>query len=931
MIKRLLTIALLAAGAACGASAAEPVLTGTLPNGLTYYIMRNASPAGQADFFLAQRVGSVQEKENERGLAHFLEHIAFNGSEHFPGNSLISYLESHGVKFGADLNAYTSTDETVYNISRVPSSSEATLDSCLLILRDWSCGLTLADADIDAERGVITGEYRHRSSASNRILESMLPQLYPGSPYGRRMPMGLMSVVENFKPHALREFYRRWHSPANQAVIAVGDFDPVRMRDRLVALFSPIPNPKGSKSVKEAKVPDNRKMIVAVGTDPEQSRSVLQLHFKYREPALTGRDYWRHEAEKELLATMLAARFDSVEARSDSPYSSLGVGFGKYLVSRPVSSLMFRGMPVSGHEADALRVWYGEVKRALDHGFTYEELERARSEFDSSLRNRRREAATLSNTRYGRRWVRHFLDGGPLISAEAEIDSLQRAVTDIDLQNVDCLLSDVVSPDGRNVVVISWQPGDKGAAVVSSAALEAAFREVNATDFPPYSAPKADGPLLTEEPARGRILSTDTLPDFNARVYTLSNGIKVFGRRSGLKEGEFLMEGSGPGGLSQRYHPGIAAEMNMLGEAAATFRFGNFSAARLRRRLADIDIKVSVEVEKTRETVQLAASSSSLEDGFRTLWLRMTGAAADPEAFEAWRAAAADRLRTQYRNPVQQMGDSIYRNVYSHHPLGAKSTVAMVETLRLDTLVDIYNDRFADCSDFSFYATGDFTWKRFEDLMERYIASLPAAGRMERPRDIGLRYTPGHVRVKFRCPMETPQAIVYSFRHGPAEYDIPGNVTARAAGQILKDRLLADLREARGWTYSITGHCGINPELNGEEGPSFIWPTYIKVAPEHAAETAEALREAYILLASEGPSAAEIEKVKEYMLKNMAAGEQENSYWLSLLRAYDRYGLNYVANYRKAVESLTPEAVRLFAGKALGADCVDITLMPAEK
>ncbi|MCI5833795.1 MAG: insulinase family protein [Prevotella sp.] len=410
-MKRFLISTLISLAASSTAfSMTQQVRTGTLPNGLTYYIMRNQEPKGQADFFLAQRTGSVQEKENERGLAHFLEHMAFNGSEHFPGNSLITYLESIGVKFGADLNAYTSTDETVYNISRVPTVRQSSLDSCLLILRDWSSALCLNDSDIDAERGVIEGEWRHRSAASNRILEKILPQIYPGSIYGKRMPIGLMSVVKNFKPETLRGYYRRWHRPENQAVIVVGDFNPDIMEAKVKQMFSPLKagNAKGGKAMLP-KVPDNKKMIVAIGSDPEQGHNMLQLHFKHKAPELTGEDYWRRKVGESLLGSMLAERMDSLEQTADCPWQSLGVGFTNFLLSRGEHSFVMRGIVKKGREKDAFSAWYAEVLRALDHGFTPEELEMAKTEYMGELTKQRRNKKD-SNTAYSRRWVRHFLD-----------------------------------------------------------------------------------------------------------------------------------------------------------------------------------------------------------------------------------------------------------------------------------------------------------------------------------------------------------------------------------------------------------------------------------------------------------------------------------------------------------------------------------------
>lgn len=928
-MKRFLISAILCAAAgAISATVPNAVRTGTLPSGMTYYIMRHDDPRGQADFFLAQRTGSVQEKENERGLAHFLEHMAFNGTEHFPGNSLIEYLESIGVKFGPDLNAYTSTDETVYNISRVPTIRQNSLDSCLLILHDWSCALSLNDSDINNERGVIEGEWRHRRAASNRILEQILPDIYPGSIYGKRMPIGLMSVVKNFKPKTLRDFYHRWHNPRNQAVIVVGDFDVALMESRIKQMFSGENDTKNVLAATMPGVPDNKKLIVAAGSDPEQSNNVLQLHFKHKAPQLNGEAYWHRKVGEELLTSMLAERFDSLEQNPSCPWQKMGIGIGRFMLSRGMNSLVMRGIVKSGAEKDAFAAWYAEVLRALDHGFTQEEIEMAKTEYMGSIARRRR--VTPDNTTYARRWSRHFLDGGPLLTVGEELDSLQAAVDGLTPEYCSELLASIADRkgSGRNMVVIAMQP-QKGEDVkqVNRKEMLQALEEVNDMELTPYSVKAVTGPLLAKEPARGNIVSSDSLPELNCRVLTLGNGVKVYAKRTDFKPGQIYVAGISPGGLSQRYTTALATDMKMINQVMPLCRYGAYSQSQLRRRLTGKDIKMNVEIGNTDEGFTIATSKEDSEDAFRLMHLKLTDVHPDENAFAIWQAASIAHL-SEVSDPVHVMGDSIHRNVYNHHPLGLKESAATINALNLDTMVNIYRDRFADFSDFSFFVVGDFEWNKLEDLLERYVASLSSAGRKESPKDIDYRYTPGRNEVDFTMPMQTPTAITYSFLNGPAEYSIKNYIVANMAGQILKSRLMKELREKRGWTYSVTGHCSINPDMNGNDAPAFLWPVYIKTAPEHAQATKAAVEEAYRLLAAEGPTMEELEKQRSYLSKNHKEGLDDNGFWLSAIRMYDRYGLNFAKDYTEALNSIVPADIANFTKAAISANRTRLTLTP---
>lgn len=374
---------------------ADPtVRTGILPNGLTYYVKHNNYPEQRADFFIAQRVGSLQELESQRGLAHFLEHMCFNGTKHFPGNSLITYMESVGVKFGANLNAYTSTDETVYNISNVPTERRTVLDSCFLVLADWGHDLTLDGKEIDKERGVIEGEWRYRTGANYRLLEKSAPLLYQGSLYGERMPIGLMSVVKNFKHKELRNYYKQWYHPSNQCIIVVGDIDPDYAVGKIVELFGNVKNPKNAKPVEKVTVPDNEQIISCVETDREQGTISVRLMYKHDglDEALKGTTaYFKDEYLKRMVSSMLNSRFSDIAQQPDAPFTAVHAADRSFMLAKCRDAFQVIAMAKGGRAAQAMQWMAREVKRAQEHGFTQSELRRARLNYESSVEKMYRE------------------------------------------------------------------------------------------------------------------------------------------------------------------------------------------------------------------------------------------------------------------------------------------------------------------------------------------------------------------------------------------------------------------------------------------------------------------------------------------------------------------------------------------------------------
>lgn len=944
LLKPLLSLAAiglsLTAGAKLNHLPTDPdVRIGTLDNGLTYYIRHNEKPANRADFFIAMNVGSVNEEENQRGLAHFLEHMCFNGTKHFPGNSLISYLESIGVKFGANLNAYTSTDETVYNICEVPTTRQSSLDSCLLILRDWSGDLTLDPKEIDDERGVIRGEWRQRNGqAMTRLLEKALPHVYPGSIYGQRMPIGLMSVVDNFKPKELSDYYAKWYHPQNQCIIVTGDVDPDHIEAEIKRLWADYPvKPNAVKSFPIA-VPATKGITATVQTDPEQSATTLQIYIKHDDLAdsLSNTiEELRRASIESLVSSILAERLTEVEQAENSPVTNIAIGDVKYLLSRTQHALVVRAPIKNGRAADAVTAIATELKRAAAHGFLPEELQRAKIDLRTEADNAFTGRTSTTNTDYARRYVRHYIDGGAIPSAEQKYKMMKGMIGGIKLDDLNAYIKEVVTPEDDNVVIISYVP-QADTIRVTPETLKEAYAKVKGSELAQWEDKAVKGPILTEEPVAGSIVKEESLPQFGATVWTLSNGIRVFLRPESSNPNSILIQGYSPGGFSQNYDPALGPDYKMANDVLAVSGYGPYSTEDLRRLLVGKNVRSAVTIDNMEETVGAATNPASLTDAMQMVYLRSTGARKDERAFATLMDNTRTRLASQSSNPTSAMGDSIHSIVYNRHPLGAKMTVEGCDRVDYNRIMAIYHDRFYDMGDFSFFITGNFTMDSIRPLVERYIASLPSAGRKETAKDIDYRYMPGKVKMRFTQPMANPQSIVYTFYHTPANYNLKNVVTGHMLGQIAQAKLRDDIRERRGWTYGVKSHIGVGAGMNGKsdaENANVIMPVYIRVAPENADSTFTIVAETIESLTNpKNISDEEISKVKQYMAKNYADNADENAYWITVMHMYDKFGRDMHSDYLNILESITAEDLAKFAKEYLvdDANIIQLEMSPEE-
>ena len=519
------------------------VRVGKLSNGLTYYIRHNALPEGRAHFYIAQRVGSVQEDESQRGLAHFLEHMCFNGTDNFKGNDLIKYCESIGVKFGVNLNAFTSTDETVYNIDDVPVGREQTVDSCLLILRDWAGGLTLDPKEIDKERGVIREEWRLRSSASQRIFERNLETLYPGSRYGKRMPIGLMSVIDNFKPEALRAYYKKWYRPDLQGVIVVGDIDPDKVEASIERIFGSLPMPENAAKYETYPVPDNDTPIYVVDKDKEVQQGIIDIFFKseaFPDSLKNSIAYAGIQYLQNVACGMMNARFNEQSTKPDCPYLGAMVRYTDYLLSKTKAAVELIVVPKPGQDTAALRAAMQDVVRARRFGFTDTEYGRMRDELMSQLEEVYTNRTKQYNAFYTQQYVDNFLDNEPIPSVADEFNLMKRLTPVLPAAAASELFGQLVARTDTNFVLLAMYPEAEGTTVPTADAFRAAVDAAASAPLTAYVDSVNTDPLVASLPKPGKIVS-ETPSVHGYTCWTLSNGARVFYRQTDFNDSEVLL------------------------------------------------------------------------------------------------------------------------------------------------------------------------------------------------------------------------------------------------------------------------------------------------------------------------------------------------------------------------------------------------------
>lgn len=904
------------------------VRIGKLPNGLTYYIRHNGYPEHRVNFYIAQRVGSIQEEENQRGLAHFLEHMAFNGSENYPGDKLLEYMRSIGVEFGRDLNAYTSIAETVYNIDNVPSGNLAALDSCLLVLKDWSNGLTLDDKEIDKERGVIENEWRLRSSADQRMFERNLEKMYPGSKYGRRMPIGTMEVVKNFKPDVLRAYYHKWYRPDNQAIIVVGDIDVNRTEQKIKEMFSGIKLDPNATPVVPEPVPDNNEAIIIVDKDKEQQINIVQLIFKHDDvpDSLKGNLAYMLQTYAVSLSTqMLNARLAEVAQNADCPFVQAGVSDGDYLFAKTKDAFMAYCVPKPGQTDAAVSAVMREVMRATKFGFTATEYARAKSEYMSQLESVYTNRDKRNNSVYCNLYTRNFLDNEPIPSIDDEYMIMQQLSPAIPVEAINETMKQLVSVTDTNLVVLSFNTEKEGAVYPTEEGIKKAIDAVHGEQLTAWVDNVKQEPLIAQLPAKGKIVSEKENTTLGYKELALSNGARVLLKKTDYKDNEVLLNASSKGGSS------LLGEEDIINAKAfdaviGSSGLGNFDVTELQKALAGKQANVNLQLANFHEIVSGSSTPKDIETLFQLTYLYFTDIKKDEKSYAQLMTTLETILKNQELSPDAAFSDSLMVTLYSRNPRNTNIKLEDLKKINYDRILQIAKERTANAGDFTFEIVGNFDEAAIRPLIEQYIASLPGNGQKEQWKKIST-YNRGEAVNKFTRKMETPKANAYMYWYNlDVPYSLENAVAVGAAGEVLEMIYLKKIREDAGAAYSAgaTGSC--------QYGGDTPFTALIGICPMDPAKSDLALKimdeEAKKLCTT--VDADMLNKVKEAMLKKADDAARTNGYWLSVIDTFDEYGIDTHTTYKDLVKALTPEKVAKVVKDVIfaGGNSVKVIMLP---
>lgn len=936
-IKHLFIVALLLTASVAQAQMQMPtvpvdtvVKTGKLANGLTYYIRYNNWPENRANFYIAQKVGSIQEEEAQRGLAHFLEHMCFNGTEHFPGNGVIRFCESIGVQFGRDLNAYTSIDQTVYNIDNVPTNRQSALDSCLLILRDWAGSLTLDPKEIDNERGVIHEEWRLRTSASSRMFERNLPTLYPNSKYGVRYPIGLMSVIDNFKPKELRDYYEKWYHPTNQAIIVVGDVDVAKTEAEIKRLFGGMTNPANPAPIVDELVPDNAAPIVVIDKDKEQTTSEVDLMIKHDVFPDSLKNTITYMVTKYLMNAvtgMLNARLAETAQDPAAPFNSAYVYDGSYIFAKTKGALTFGVSPKEiGMSDDALQAVAVEARRAADFGFTATEYKRYQADVISSIDKDLLNKDKRTNSRFYNEIKGNFLTDEPLMPIEYYHSTMTMLVPNIPLEAVNQLAKELISLKDSNMVVLNFNNEKDGNVYPTKDGLLGAVAAARTAEISAYIDNVKDEPLMTELPKAGTITKEVKNDKFDYTELTLSNGVKVVLKKTNYKTDQVLLNSDGGAGGSV-YGAADYNNIKAFNNAIGVSGLGNFSSTELQKALAGKIANVNLGMTSKYMWLNGSSTPKDVETMLQMTYLYFTGINKDQKAFDNLISQMRVQLKDLALNPDAAFNDSLTTTLYGNDARVNSIKEADLASINYDRILQMAKERTANATGWTFTFVGNFELDSIKPLICQYLGALPTSGKAEKGKRTTFMVS-GVVDNTFKRKQETPKAISYMVWHNnDMPYTLENSIKADMVGQILNMIYIDKIREKESAAYSAGAQGGATID---EGYKDITIMAYCPMKPEKKDIALSIMRDEVKALNTTCDPAL-LTKVKEYMLKNIGDQRNTNGYWSNVVTTFIKYGIDENTDYTKIVEAQTPETIEAFMKEFNKANNrVEVTMLPAE-
>lgn len=902
----------------------DPNITcGKLDNGVTYYINVNRKPEKRVELRLAVNAGSVLEDDDQQGLAHFTEHMAFNGTKNFKKQELVNYLESIGMRFGPDLNAYTSFDETVYML-QVPTDSTPLVETAFQILEDWAHQFTLEDAEIDKERGVIIEEWRLGRGAEARMSDKQFPIILKGSRYADRLPIGKKEIIESFDYETLKRFYREWYRADLIAVVAIGDFEKDWMESLIKKYFSRLPKPENPRKREIYPVPDHKETLFAIATDPEATRTEVSLNYKHPlEITRTVADY-RDDIINNIYNSMFNQRLYELTVQPNPPFISAYSYKVRYLRSKDIYSL--EAMVEENGIEKGLKTLLVEAERVKRFGFTEPELERQKKESLRRIEQMYNERDKTESRRLVRECVSHFLNGEVAPGIEYEYELYKRYLPTITLEEVNRLAGELIIPENRVITVSA--PEKPELKIPEETELLAIFDVVAQENIAPYQEEVSDVPLVQTPPQPTKVIAEYQLEPLGLTVWMLGNGVEVYLKPTDFKNDEILMRAFSPGGFSlvdmDELIPATTAA-NIIREGGV----GNFNQIQLGKKLAGKMVRVSTEIYDLREELMGNASPEDLETMMQLIYLYFTAPRKDNSAFLAYKDRLKVYVENRSSNPEAVFYDSVNAVLTQHHPWSQPWSLATIEKMDLDKSFDIYKERFADASDFTFVLVGNLELEKIRPLVETYLGGLPSLRREENSRDVGIRPPKGVVAGEVHKGLEPKSRVMLIFT-GDFEWNRLNRYEINTMASAFRIKLREVIREDMGGTYGI----GVN--ANVKELPNHAYSINIGFGcdPERVEELTGMIITQIDSLKTYGLSETYVEKVKEMQRRERETAVKENRFWLmnlSQILEYDEDPMD-ILEYDKLIAGLTVNSIQTAARKYFNTEnYVRMVLLPEKQ
>ncbi len=901
---------------------------GKLDNGLTYFIRHNEKPKQNASFYIAQAVGSVLETDAQSGLAHFLEHMAFNGTKNFPEKTMINYLETIGVKFGENLNAYTGFDETVYNISNVPVIREGIVDSCLLVLHDWSGFISLKEKAIDAERKIIHEEWRTRNDANNRITSKMLKENYPGSQYANRLPIGSMDVVDNFKYQEIRDYYHKWYRPDLQAIIIVGDIDVDQIEAKIKKIFADIPKPVNPAPRIYYPVPDNKEPIISILTDNEASASDVTICFKHEPISLelsrtildVQQDYVR-----KIYSIMTRGRFGEIAQQANPPFLRAFTYDGTFIASQTMDALSFKATCKEGTTKTAFVGLLTEVERLKQYGFTESEYERARTSFLKIYENAYKERDNVESDNYCKSYAHYFTQGGTLLSIEDEYAAVQKLANATPVSYINEYFKGLIGKE--NVVINITGPEKENVSYPSKAEVLDLFNKISEQKLEPYKDNVINEPLISKMPVAGKITKESKNEKLGTTELYFSNGTKVVLKPTTFKDNEILMSFSRSGGVSQLPQKEYAS-LKLINDLASIGGWGNFDAISLKKALTGKSASVNTSISVIEEGGSGNSTISDFETMLQLLYLNFTAPRIDSTAYASFINRKKATLQSAEGNPFTVFGDSLNQALYKSNPFFKRLESSDLANVNYPKAIEMYKSRFGNAAGFTFFLVGNIDIEQMKPLIAKYIGGLAGTTYKEPKMTVDLSIRKENYSNVFEKELKTTKATIIDNYVTQLDYTPENIIKLNILSQILDIVYTEKVRMKEGGTYGVNVSNTISKYPKGES----LIRMFFETSPDKSEYLNNIIHKEFKAFAEGTPRIEDFNKVKEFIVKKRKDDLHENSFWRSSLANIYLQNLNMIDSFDEIMNKLKPEDISAFAKEFVTKGrCIEVIMNGYEK